>query len=135
MRYPQSFCSLPYFHALAVSGRTAENRHVRRNCKPPWTEFTRVLPAQRSFLYRLRSTGRARLALARAWTLRPIILRLSSGRAGLEPGVGDSYFQNASMLVEETNFSNFELKLIGRRSRVYGRRRRTRCSMLRLRWI
>jgi hypothetical protein len=32
-------------------------------------------------------------------------------RAGLEPGVGDSYFQNASMLVEETNYSNFELKL------------------------
>ena len=32
-------------------------------------------------------------------------------RAGLEPGVGDSYFQNASMLVEEPNFSNFELKL------------------------
>ncbi len=31
--------------------------------------------------------------------------------AGLEPGVGDSYFQNASMLVEEANFSNFELKL------------------------
>lgn len=31
--------------------------------------------------------------------------------AGLQPGVGDSYFQNASMLVEESNFSNFELKL------------------------
>jgi Zn-dependent M28 family amino/carboxypeptidase len=31
--------------------------------------------------------------------------------AGLEPGAGDSYFQNASMLVEEPNFSNFELKL------------------------
>ena len=31
--------------------------------------------------------------------------------AGLEPGVGDSYFQNASMLVEEANFSNFELEL------------------------
>src|ERR1700691_5565388 len=31
--------------------------------------------------------------------------------AGLEPGVGDSYFQNASMLIEEPNFSNFELKL------------------------
>ncbi len=31
--------------------------------------------------------------------------------AGLEPGVGDSYFQNASMLVEEPNLSNFELKL------------------------
>ncbi len=31
--------------------------------------------------------------------------------AGLEPGVGDSYFQNASMLVEEPNFSGFELKL------------------------
>src|SRR5665213_3623867 len=31
--------------------------------------------------------------------------------ASLEPGVGDSYFQNASMLVEESNFSNFELKL------------------------
>src|SRR5271154_5530050 len=27
-------------------------------------------------------------------------------RAGLEPGAGDSYFQNASMLVEETNYSN-----------------------------
>src|SRR6204780_2548617 len=33
-------------------------------------------------------------------------------RAGLEPGVGDSYFQNASMLVEEPNFSNFDLKLV-----------------------
>ena len=32
-------------------------------------------------------------------------------RAGLEPGVGDSYFQNASMMVEEPNFSDFELKL------------------------
>jgi hypothetical protein len=32
-------------------------------------------------------------------------------RAGLEPGVGDSYFQNASMLVEQPNFSNFALKL------------------------
>src|SRR5579863_10159608 len=32
-------------------------------------------------------------------------------RAGLEPGVGDSYFQNAPMLVEEANYSNFELKL------------------------
>ena len=32
-------------------------------------------------------------------------------RAGLEPGAGDSYFQNASMFVEEPNFSNFELKL------------------------
>ena len=32
-------------------------------------------------------------------------------RAGLEPGVGDSYFQDAPMLVEEPNFSNFELKL------------------------
>jgi hypothetical protein len=32
-------------------------------------------------------------------------------RAGLEPGDGDSYFQNASMLVEEANFSDFELKL------------------------
>src|ERR1700722_16963169 len=31
--------------------------------------------------------------------------------AGLEPGVGDSYFQNASMLVEEPNFSSFALKL------------------------
>jgi len=32
-------------------------------------------------------------------------------RAGLEPGAGDSYFQNASMLVEEPNFDNFELRL------------------------
>jgi hypothetical protein len=32
-------------------------------------------------------------------------------RAGLEPGVGDSYFQNASMIVEEPDFSHFELKL------------------------
>ncbi|HTC87506.1 MAG TPA: M28 family peptidase [Bryobacteraceae bacterium] len=32
-------------------------------------------------------------------------------RAGLEPGVSDSYFQEAPMLVEEPNFSNFELKL------------------------
>jgi Peptidase family M28 len=32
-------------------------------------------------------------------------------RAGLEPGVGDSYFQNAPMIVEEANFSNFELSL------------------------
>jgi Peptidase family M28 len=32
-------------------------------------------------------------------------------RAGLEPAVGDSYFQNASMLVEEANYSDFELKL------------------------
>ncbi|MGA2883188.1 MAG: M28 family peptidase [Bryobacteraceae bacterium] len=32
-------------------------------------------------------------------------------RAGLEPGSGDSYFQDASMLVEEANFSKFELKL------------------------
>ena len=32
-------------------------------------------------------------------------------RAGLEPGVGDSYFQNASMAMEEPNVSNFELKL------------------------
>jgi hypothetical protein len=32
-------------------------------------------------------------------------------RAGLEPGVGNSYFQNASMQIEEPNFSNFELKL------------------------
>lgn len=32
-------------------------------------------------------------------------------RAGLEPGVGDSYFEDAPMLVEEPNFSNFELKL------------------------
>ena len=32
-------------------------------------------------------------------------------RAGLEPGAGDSYFQNASMLVEEPNYSNFELTL------------------------
>jgi hypothetical protein len=31
--------------------------------------------------------------------------------AGLEPGIGDSYFQNASMLVEEPNFSNFQLSL------------------------
>lgn len=31
--------------------------------------------------------------------------------AGLEPGAGDSYFQSASMLVEEPNFSNFELQL------------------------
>ena len=31
--------------------------------------------------------------------------------AGLEPGAGDGYFQNASMLVEEPNLSNFELKL------------------------
>ena len=31
--------------------------------------------------------------------------------AGLEPGVGDSYFQNASMFVEEPNLSNFELNL------------------------
>jgi Zn-dependent M28 family amino/carboxypeptidase len=31
--------------------------------------------------------------------------------AGLEPGAGDSYFQNSSMFVEEPNFSNFELKL------------------------
>jgi hypothetical protein len=31
--------------------------------------------------------------------------------AGLEPGVGATYFQNASMLVEEPNFSDFELKL------------------------
>lgn len=32
-------------------------------------------------------------------------------RAGLEPAVGDSYFQEAPILVEEPNFSNFELKL------------------------
>ena len=32
-------------------------------------------------------------------------------RAGLEPGVGDSYFQKASMLVEEPNFSDFEMNL------------------------
>ncbi|MBV9770751.1 MAG: M28 family peptidase, partial [Bryobacterales bacterium] len=32
-------------------------------------------------------------------------------RAGLEPGVGDSYFQKASMMVEEPDFSHFELKL------------------------
>ncbi len=32
-------------------------------------------------------------------------------RAGLEPGAGDSYFQIAPMLVEQPNFSNFELQL------------------------
>lgn len=32
-------------------------------------------------------------------------------RAGLEPGVDGSYFQNASMLVEEPDFTSFELKL------------------------
>jgi hypothetical protein len=32
-------------------------------------------------------------------------------RAGLEPGVGDSYFQNADMLVVAPNFGNFELRL------------------------
>jgi putative aminopeptidase FrvX len=32
-------------------------------------------------------------------------------RAGLEPAVGDSYFQKASMLIEEPNLSHFELKL------------------------
>src|SRR5579862_5151214 len=31
--------------------------------------------------------------------------------AGLEPGVGGSYFQEAPMVVEEPNFSNFEIKL------------------------
>lgn len=31
--------------------------------------------------------------------------------AGLEPGLGDSYFQNASMLVVEPNFSSFQLRL------------------------
>jgi hypothetical protein len=33
-------------------------------------------------------------------------------RAGLEPGAGDSYFQNASMMVEEANFSDFKLSLV-----------------------
>src|SRR5271155_715017 len=37
-------------------------------------------------------------------------------RAGLEPGVGDSYFQKAPMLVEEADFSSFELKLSAGRS-------------------
>jgi hypothetical protein len=37
-------------------------------------------------------------------------------RAGLEPGVGDSYFQKAPMLVEEADFSSFELKLSSGRS-------------------
>ena len=32
-------------------------------------------------------------------------------RAGLEPAAGDSYFQNASMLAEQANYSNFALKL------------------------
>jgi Peptidase family M28 len=32
-------------------------------------------------------------------------------RAGLEPGAGDSYFQTASMLVAEPDYSNFDLKL------------------------
>jgi hypothetical protein len=32
--------------------------------------------------------------------------------AGLEPGVSGSYFQNAAMLVEEANYSDFELKLM-----------------------
>ncbi len=32
-------------------------------------------------------------------------------RAGLEPGAGDSYFQSAPMLVEQANFSNFDLQL------------------------
>jgi hypothetical protein len=32
-------------------------------------------------------------------------------RAGLEPGAGDSYFQNASMLEEEPDFSGFQLRL------------------------
>lgn len=33
-------------------------------------------------------------------------------KAGLEPAVGSSYFQTASMLVVEPNFSNFELRLV-----------------------
>ncbi len=33
-------------------------------------------------------------------------------RAGLEPVDGDGYFQSAPMLVEQANFSNFELKLM-----------------------
>ena len=32
-------------------------------------------------------------------------------RAGLEPGVGDSYFQNASMMVVTPDYHDFELKL------------------------
>lgn len=32
-------------------------------------------------------------------------------RAGLEPGVGDSYFQNAPMLVERADYDHFELTL------------------------
>jgi hypothetical protein len=32
-------------------------------------------------------------------------------RAGLEPGAGDSYFQNASILAEQPDFSGFELTL------------------------
>ena len=32
-------------------------------------------------------------------------------RAGLEPGVGDSYFQNAAMVVGEANYDNFALAI------------------------
>jgi hypothetical protein len=33
-------------------------------------------------------------------------------RAGLEPGAGNSYFQTASMILEQPDFSHFELKLV-----------------------
>lgn len=36
-------------------------------------------------------------------------------RAGLEPGVNGGYFQDASMVVEEPDFSGFELKLSSKR--------------------
>lgn len=43
--------------------------------------------------------------------------------AGLEPGPGGSYFQDASMLVEEPNFSDFELKLASPRGQFAATRK------------
>lgn len=42
-------------------------------------------------------------------------------RAGLEPGLGSSYFQTASMLLEQPDFNHFELKLVSGRKEFAAR--------------
>jgi hypothetical protein len=50
-------------------------------------------------------------------------------RAGLEPGVGDSYFQNAAMLTEEPNYDDFGLRLSFGRDSLAAQAKETELSV------
>ncbi len=109
MRYPAFFVAFLTFNALLFPGeppKTATSPDVQAAL-----DGIHAASLRQDLSYIASDQLEGRDSPSRGLDLAADYIAAQFRKAGLEPGVGDSYFQNASMLVEEPDFNGFELQL------------------------